>query len=541
MEPHFATVWESVADAVPDRPAIVQGARRVSWREYEERSARLAAALTSAGLAPGDHVGMYLYNSPEYCETNFAALKSRFVPVNVNYRYLDDELVYLLDDADAKACVFHSSLGERIERIRDRLPLVRQWIEVDDGGEHVDGALAYEEVLAAHDPAPRIERETTDIYMLYTGGTTGMPKGVMYEVGIFTNSFLTMMPPFLGLEPLAGPSDAATQAARLDREGRGMVAMPACPLMHGVGGWLGVMAPHLLGATSVLAAERSLDGSALLETIAREGVSLLVIVGDAFARPLVRALDEARDRGAQYDLSKLAIVLSSGATLSAEMKQALLGHVEHLMLLDAMGSTEGSAGTAVTMKGMPTRTGGFSMTPGAKVFTEDDREVAPGSGQSGMLGVTGAIPIGYWKDPEKSARTFREIDGVRYSFPGDWATVEADGTITLLGRGSSCVNTGGEKVYPEEVEEAVKRHAAIEDCLVVGIPDERLGQRLVAVASFAPGATTDEDEVIAFVKQGLAHYKAPTQVVFVETVPRTPSAKADYRAARELVDAATRP
>jgi fatty-acyl-CoA synthase len=267
---------------------------------------------------------------------------------------------------------------------------------------------------------------------------------------------------------------------------------------------------------------------------------MMVIVGDAFARPMVRALDEARTRGAPYDTSKLAILLSSGATLSAEVKDALLEHVEHLMILDAMGSTEGSMGTAITMKGMPTRTGAFSVTPGAKVFTEDDREVQPGSGESGMLAVTGTIPIGYWKDPEKSARTFREIDGVRYSFPGDWATVEADGTITLLGRGSSCVNTGGEKVYPEEVEEAVKRHDAIEDCLVVGLPDERLGQRLVAVASFAPGATTTEDDVIAFVKQGLAHYKAPTRVVFVATVPRTPSAKADYRAARELAEAATR-
>jgi len=533
MEKHFATIWESIADAVPEHDAIVQGARRVPWRDYEDRSARLAQAFLDAGLTADSKVGMFMYNCPEYAETQFAALKIRSVPVNVNYRYLDDELHYLLENADAEAIVFHASLGDRIERIRDRLPKLKLTIQVLDDAP-IDGFAEYDEVIATHTPAPRVERSATDTYMLYTGGTTGMPKGVMYEIGNFCEQFLVSMPTLLGLEAIADPANIAAAAEGLVAAGDAMVAMSGPPLMHGTGVWLGLMAPHLYGATAVLSDHRSFDADDVLHTIERERVKLLVIVGDAFGRPMLRRLEELAETGSVPDLSSLGLIISSGAMFSTEVKQGLLEFMPTTALLDALGSSEGAMASNMTMKGMQADTATFAAPPTTKVFNDDNQEVVPGSGEIGLVATSGAVPTGYYKDDEKSRQTFRTIDDVRYSFPGDLATIDADGTIHLLGRSSHCINTGGEKVYPEEVEEALKEHPAVFDCLVFGIDDERFGQRVAAVASLEAGATADEADVLDATSGRLASFKLPRQIVLVEQVPRTMTGKADYPAAREL-------
>jgi fatty-acyl-CoA synthase len=531
---HFASVWESIADVIGDETAVVHGDTRRSWSEYDERAARMAAAYVAAGLGSDSKIGLYMYNGNEYLEAQFGGFKMRGVPVNVNYRYLDEELWYLLDNSDAEALVFHSSLGDRVARVVDRLPKLKLLVEVDDGGPgQVPGALAYEAVLAGHDPMPRISRAEDDIYMLYTGGTTGMPKGVMYAMGGMTGGFVTSGFPLLGL---AAPSDASEIAALVKgaaEAGNRLISIPAAPLMHGTGVWLGAFIPHLAGGVVATLQNRSLDADELLRLVEAEAVTNLTIVGDAFAKPIIRALDAAVASGRPYDTSSLKMVISSGVMWTAEVKEQLLDRVEQLVLLDAIGSTEGSMGMSITMKGLPPSTAKFSQMPTTKVFTDDDREVQPGSGEIGMVAAGGNVPFGYFKDPEKSARTFRVINGQRYSFPGDLAMVADDGSLILLGRGSQVINSGGEKIFPEEVEEAVKRVAGVHDCLVVGIDDEKFGQAVTAVVSLNEGAAATEGEIIAGVKGQLAGFKAPKRVVFVSQVPRAPNGKADYKAAKQ--------
>ncbi len=535
MEFHFATVWESIADELADDVAVVHGTRRFTWRQYDDRAARVASAFTAAGLGPDSKIGLYLYNGNEYLEAHYAAFKMRGVPVNVNYRYLDEELVYLLDNADAEALVFHSSLGDRVERIRERLPKLRLLIEVDDqGAGQVPTARRYEEIVASHDPMPRIVRDETDIYMLYTGGTTGMPKGVMYDMGGLTRAFASLGFPLLGLAPPADAAEIAPLVRQVVDGGGRLISMPCAPLMHGTGVWLGAMIPQLGGAEVVTLESRSMDPDEILSTVQREGVTNMTIVGDAFSKPLIKAIDAATEAGTPYDLSGLKMIISSGVMWTAEVKEQLLDRIEQVVLLDAIGSSEGSMGNSISMKGVPPSTATFARNPTTKVFTEDDREVIPGSDETGMVAAGGMVPVGYFKDPEKSARTFRTIDGVRYSFPGDMAKVAADGSLILLGRGSQVINSGGEKIFPEEVEEAVKRVDGVLDCLVVGIDDDRFGQAVTAIASVTEGAAPDEAEVIAGVKQDLAAYKAPKRVVFVSQVPRAPNGKADYKAAKQL-------
>jgi fatty-acyl-CoA synthase len=536
VEIHFATLWESLADAIGDREALVCGASRRTWSGYDERAARLASAYAAAGLGPGSKVGLYLYNGNEYLEAHYAAFKQRAVPINVNWRYLDDELLYLLENSDAEALVFHSSLGQRVARVMERASRVKLWIEVDDGGESVPGAVAYEELIAAHEPAPRIRRPESDLYMLYTGGTTGMPKGVMYDVGSMLQAFIGIGFPILGLG--APPIDeVAVRVAELWKRGLAPVSIPACPLMHGTGIWLGAMIPHCAGARVVCLESRTFDAHELWRTAARERASQLVIVGDAFAKPMLRALEEADREGRPYDLSGLRFVISSGVMWTSEVKQQLLDWHD-FVLVDAMGSSEGSMGSQITTRGNVGETARFAMSPTTKVFTEDDREVVPGSGEVGMVAAGGAVPLGYYKDESKSRAAFRTIGGRRYSFPGDWARVEADGTLTLLGRGSNCINTGGEKVYPEEVEEVVKRHPDVVDCLVVGVPDETFGQRVTAVASLTAGSAAGAAALREFARGRLAAYKVPKQIVVVDRVERAPNGKADYAWARRTVEEA---
>ena len=535
MEKQFATIWESIADSIGDSPAVTQGTVTRTWSEYEQRAARLASALVDAGLQPQSKVGLYLYNSNEYLEAQFATFKFRGVPVNVNYRYLDEELLYLLDNSDAEALFFHSSLGDRVARVVDRLPKLKLLVEVSDDGEHhVVTAVPYNTLLADYDPMPRITRDEDDIYMLYTGGTTGMPKGVMYQMGSLAEGFVNGGLAFVGMTPPSEISQLGTTVRDAHANGIRPITIPGCPIMHGTGMWIGAMMPQSGGAHVITLQKRSFDAHEMFQVVQEKKATLAVVVGDSFVKPMIRALDEAIAKGTPYDASSLKMIASSGVMWTSEVKEALLDRIEHVVLLDAMGSSEGSMGTSISMKGVPPKTAKFAVAPTTKVFTDDDREVQPGSGEIGKVAAGGAVPIGYYKDPEKSSKTFRTINGVRYSFPGDMATVEADGSLTLLGRGSQVINSGGEKIFPEEVEEAVKRVEGVLDCLVVGIDDEKFGQAVTAVASLSPGAKVEEAAIIANVKTQLAGYKAPKRVVFVTQIPRAPNGKADYKTARDM-------
>ena len=535
MEKQFATIWESIADSIGDSPAVTQGTVTRTWSEYEKRASRLASALVDAGLQPQSKVGLYLYNSNEYLEAQFATFKFRGVPVNVNYRYLDEELLYLLDNSDAEALFFHSSLGDRVARVVDRLPKLKLLVEVSDDGEHhVVTAIPYNTLLADYDPMPRITRDEDDIYMLYTGGTTGMPKGVMYQMGSLVDGFVNGGLAFIGMTPPAEISQLGTTVRDAHANGIRPITIPGCPIMHGTGMWIGAMMPQSGGAHVVTLQKRSFDAHEMFQVVQEKKATLAVVVGDSFVKPMIRALDEAIAKGTPYDASSLKMIASSGVMWTSEVKEALLERIEHVVLLDAMGSSEGSMGTSISMKGLPPKTAKFAVAPTTKVFTDDDREVVPGSGEIGKVAAGGAVPLGYYKDPEKSSKTFRTINGVRYSFPGDMATVEADGSLTLLGRGSQVINSGGEKIFPEEVEEAVKRVEGVLDCLVVGIDDEKFGQAVTAVASLSPGATVEEAAIIANVKTQLAGYKAPKRVIFVTQIPRAPNGKADYKTARDM-------
>lgn len=538
MEMHFATIWEAIADAIPSHNAVSHGDTTRSWAEYDARAARVAGALDAHGLEPNAKVALFMYNSNEFMESQFGVFKMRGVPINVNYRYLDEELWYLLDNSDSEAIIFHSSLGDRVARVAERLPKLKLLVEVDDGGAGgVPNAIAFEDLLASAQPMPRIERAEDDLYMLYTGGTTGMPKGVMYDIGGMTRGFLMLGLPMLGMAAPNDASEVGGMIATASANGSTLVSIPAAPLMHGTGCWLGWFIPHLAGGHVVTLENRSLDAHELLATVERHAVTAVTIVGDSFAKPIIRALDEGKPDGGRYDTSSITMMISSGVMWTSEVKQQLLDRIEQAVLVDAIGSSEGSMGTQITMKGVPSETAKFTKTPETKVFTDDDREVVPGSDEVGMVAAGGNVPIGYYKDEEKSARTFRVIDGIRYSFPGDFAKVAADGTLILLGRGSQVINTGGEKVFPEEVEEAVKRVEGVRDCLVVGVDNEKFGQAVTAVVSLEGSAVVDSEAIIASVKHDLAGYKAPKSVVFVDEVPRAPNGKADYRRAKEHAEA----
>jgi fatty-acyl-CoA synthase len=534
VEVHYATIWEGVADAVPGAEALVQGDVRRSWFEFDDRASRLAGAFLDAGLGAGSAVGQFLYNSPEFMESYFAALKIRAVPFNVNYRYLDDELLYLLDNADAEALVFHSSLGARVVAVAHRLPRLRLLVEVDDGGPPIDGVARYENLLAQSPVAERIARSPDDITMIYTGGTTGMPKGVMARIGDAAGELLRTAPSMFGERSAESPEEAIAMAVRTTAEGRQFVTIPAPPLMHNTALGIGANPTLLFGGRVVLLNGRTFDTNELWDVAARERASTIIVVGDAFARPMLTALDGAPGR----DLSSVTLIASSGAMFSSEVKDGLIRHLPQVMILDLIAASEGAMGLSLATRDRPAVTGRFTPWPGVVVVNEDGRILEAGSDEVGMIALPGGA-LGYFKDEAKTAATFRTIAGVRYTLPGDFATIGADGTLTLFGRGSQCINTAGEKVFPEEVEEVIKTHPAVRDCLVFGLPDERFGQRVVAVVGLIdPDDPTTTEDVIGRARSRLASFKLPRQMVKVESVPRTATGKADYPEARRLFEAA---
>lgn len=537
--PHLATALEHIADRQPEAAAAYCTDRSLTWSEYDTRAARAAGYLVGEGLSPGSKVGIYLHNCLEYLEAQFGILKARGVPINVNFRYLEDELVYLLNNADCEALIFQRCFSPRLAEIRHRLPKVRLYIRVEDGTDHpLPGAIDFETALELAEPMARMERPSTDHFMLYTGGTTGLPKGVVYAIGDMVDSLATG-----GWRMLAGTdlqhldaSHLAQAAAERTRSGRQTVSLAAAPLMHGTGMLAGTLLPQLTGGAVVLIDEPGLDPGRLWQEVVRHRVSYLAIAGDVFARPLLAELKRAAAEGRPYDLSSLQIVLSAGVMWSREVKQEWLKHAD-LRLVDAVGSSEGSMAASVMTRDSAIDTARFTPSRSVKVFNDADEEVLPGSGETGQIATAANIPLGYYKDPQRSARTFRTIGGVRYSFPGDHATVGADGSIILLGRGSECINTGGEKVFPEEVEEALKRHARASDCLVVGLPDERYGHRLVAVLVPGEDGLADAAQIIEALRPHIAGYKLPKAVYLVDRIARSPNGKPDYVWARSIASA----
>jgi 3-oxocholest-4-en-26-oate---CoA ligase len=533
---HFADVFENVAARVPDQLALIDGNKRVTWRDYEDRAARLASALVAAGIAPDSKIAIYGFNSAEFLEAQFATFKARGVPINVNYRYVEEELAYLFDNADVEAVVFDARFAPRLAAIRARLPKLKLFVQIDDGsGEVLEGAADFEALIAAEAPLPRLAYSEDDIYMVYTGGTTGMPKGVMYRHGDFVPGLLKNA---LGPEIELTPEVLLDMAREVHQTGAAPVILPACPLMHGTGMWIGAFGAHYFGGTVALLRSDSFDPHAVWAYIAAERINNVVIVGDTFAKPMLAALNEAAARGTPYDLSSLTKIGSSGVMFSTEVKLGLLEHLD-VEISDHIGSTEGGMGKSVVSRtARAGETARFAAHSTTVVFNERDEQIEPGSEESGMVANGGMTPVGYYKDPEKSAKTFRTIRGQRYSFPGDFAKVAADGSLILLGRGSVCINTGGEKVFPEEVEEALKAYEAVWDALVVGVPDERFGERIVGVVSAGDGQAIDQAALIDFARTRLAGYKMPRQLVVVDRVERAANGKADYKWAKAAALAA---
>ena len=481
----------------------------------------MAAALLAAGLRRQDKVALYLHNAPAYLESAFAAMKAGFIPVNTNYRYTGDELVHLWTDADAAAVVFHGAFASQAEAVRRRCPGVRAWLFVVDGtSDCPPWAIAYEVAARSADrsvgrPTAPQGRSGDDQVLIYTGGTTGLPRGVMWRQHDL----------FLASNTTGDPEAADHGHVRRRLEGASPpVGLPAAPLMHGTGF---VFAATILnrGGTVVTLPERSFDVASLLDAIVREGVTDVCIVGDAFCRPMVDALDQAPGR---WDLSRLKVVSSSGMAWSASVKQRLLVHAPGALLIDFLNASEASGmGRALTSSRKTDSGGRFQLGRNACVLGDDGRPLPPGATVPGRLAVRGHIPLGYYKDPAKTAATFPVVDGVRYAVPGDLATVNADGGITLLGRGSSCINTGGEKVFPEEVEDALRACPGVFDAVVVGIPHLRFGQMVVAAVQMADDAAWDEAPLLDALRLRLAGHKVPRAMMPVDTVGRGPNGKAD--------------
>ena len=514
----FAEVWHGIAGVVPDRDAIVCGDRRLSWGEFDDRAARLASHLWNEGLRPGDKVAIDCTNRPEYLETFFGALKAGCVPVNVNYRYVADEVRYVIDNSDAKAIVLDPEFAATVDEAIAVLPSERRPVTLETG-------QAYEDALdAARPDGPWQDRppDGDDLSFLYTGGTTGMPKGVMWRNDDLYVSLWQMSRP--GTEP-PDPVAAARDGKRTG------ICLPACPLMHGTG--LHIALSTLSGASTVVLVDRiGLDAQLLWSEVERNDVAVLTIVGDAFARPLLAALEAEPKR---WDLSCLRAITSSGVTWSPEAKAGLLRHLPHLRLIDALGASEGMmtrTESSAASELVPAR---FAVNENVKVLDEHTGvEVMPGSGDVGFVAVTGRIPIGYYKDEEKTNATFRVVDGVRYSIPGDYGTVEPDGSIRLLGRGSACINTGGEKVYPEEVEGILREHPGVFDCVIVGVPDDRFGEMVVALIHPTEGHEVDADALATWSRERIAGYKRPKRWFIVESLDRNAAGKANYPSLRQL-------
>ncbi|MFJ5263200.1 acyl-CoA synthetase [Streptomyces sp. NPDC088387] len=532
MEYNLADLFESVVDVVPDREALVYvdhpgtGAeRRLTYAELDAAACRIGHHLLDSGIRPGDHLGLHLFNGVEYLQTVLGCLKARIVPVNVNYRYVEEELVYLYRDADLAALVYDTEFADRVAAALPRAPKVRHLLRVGPGD-----APGVPFAQAEADGSPERgfpARSGDDQFIIYTGGTTGMPKGVMWrQEDLFFSGLGGGAPTG---EPVKSPEELAERVAA---GGAGITFFPTPPLMHGTS-TLTAFIGFNFGQRVVL--HRRFVPEEVLRTVEKEKVSSMTLVGDAMLRPLIDALSGPM-KGT--DCSAMFSVSSSGAIMSETVRRQFLALVPNVMLLNNFGSSEsGFNGTATEDSG-PGR--GFRIRVNSRTRVVDPATYEPVAvGEVGRIAQCGHVPLGYYNDPAKTAETFFEKDGERWVLLGDMATVDADGVVTVLGRGSQCINTGGEKVYPEEVEQALKSHPDVYDALVAGVPDQRWGSHVAAVVQLRAGAAgLSLEEVQVHCRTHLAGYKIPRQLVLAETIRRSPSGKADYRWAREVAVAA---
>ncbi len=536
---NIADLYEIVADHIPDQDALVCGDTRYTYRQLDERANQVAHYLKSLGLGKNDHIGIYMYNCAEYLETYLAALKIRAVPFNVNYRYVADELEYLFNYGDFKALVFHQEYSPIISDVKDKCPTIQHYIAVtDDSGADI-GVLDGQIYQGSVDSQPVTRdfdtRDGSDIFIMCTGGTTGMPKGVMWT---HEDLFFAALQ---GGNPGGDPIEAPEEIGPLAKEGESAWCLyPAPPFIHGTAIYSALIT-FFSGGKVVVTKSKSYQPAEMVDLIQRESIQVLVLVGDAMAIPLIQELEK---RGDAADVSSLAVLTSQGAILSPSVYEKLEELVPGAMIMNNFGASEtGHQGQAIEDfddedgedDGMHKRTK-FFLNEHTAVLDDDFNEVEPGSEIVGKIASRGHIPLGYYKDEQKTAETFFEIDGVRWVIPGDFATVDENGLVTLLGRGSICINSGGEKIYPEEVEEALKAHDGIQDVLVVGVADDRFGQRVAAVVQLKDGISADTESLDAHIRSKVAGYKIPREWHFVDLVQRQPSGKPDYKWARETAE-----
>jgi acyl-CoA synthetase (AMP-forming)/AMP-acid ligase II len=533
MEFNIADLLESMADVAGDETAVVCGTRRLTYAELDARANRLANFLKSRGLGKGSHLGLHLFNCVEYIEGMLAAFKLRAVPINVNYRYVEGELRYVCDNADLAAILTQGEFAPMIGRIAREAARLETVILVGDiaAGDRPDEKIFdYERAVAGASPARDFEpRSADDLFIVYTGGTTGMPKGVMWRhEDVF----------FAGLQggnPGGTPISRPEELAENYRSGNAMsvTMLPTAPLIHGSAQWTALIC-LFTGAKVVLQPGKSFDPKRVLELIGEEQVGTLTLVGDAMARPLMDLLTAP---GASYDVSSLIVVASAGAVLSPVVREQMKAALPDVMIINSFGSTEsGHFGSALpgAETGIDGRPSFFMDAATSVVFDDDYRPIEPGSKKQGFLARGGRITLGYYKDEEKTKARFVTIAGKRWVIPGDLATVEADGRITVFGRGSECINSGGEKVFPEEVEEALKSHPDVFDALVVGIEDERWMQRVAALVEPRPGKRPTLEELQQHCRKHIAGYKIPRQSTLVDKVARFQTGKPDYAWAKKI-------
>ena len=534
MALNIADLAEHAIDAVPDRVALISGDEQLTYAKLEEKANRLAHYLLDQGVKKDDKVGLYCRNRIEIVIAMLGIVKAGAILVNVNFRYVEGELKYLFDNSDMVALVHERRYADRVANVLPETPAVKTVLSVEDGSDddyQRYGGVEFYSALEQGSPERDFgERSADDIYLLYTGGTTGFPKGVMwrhediYRVLFGGTDFATG-------EFVKDEYDLAKAAA----ENPPMIRYPIPPMIHGAtqsATWMSIFS----GQTTVLAPE--FDADEVWQTIEKHKVNLLFFTGDAMARPLLDALTKLHDGGREPDLSSLFLLASTAALFSTSIKEKFLELLPNRVITDSIGSSEtGFGGTSIVAKGQ-SHTGGPRVTIDHRtvVLDEDGNEVKPGSGVRGMIAKKGNIPVGYYKDEEKTRQTFRTFNGVRYAIPGDYAEVDADGSVTMLGRGSQSINSGGEKIYPEEVEAALKGHPDVFDALVVGVPDERYGNCVAAVIHRREGTNPTLAELDTFVRNEIAGYKVPRKVWWVDEIHRTPAGKPDYRWAKDITE-----
>ena len=538
MEFNAADIFEGVVDRVPDREAIVHGSTRLTYKELDARSNKAANALKKLGIKKGSHIGIYAFNCVEWLEIMLGAYKLCAIPININYRYVEEELKYLIDNADMEAIFYHKQFSNKLENIKSHLPLLKNFICIEDNsgeGDVIDKSFNFEDLIANEDESRLdVDRSGDDKYILYTGGTTGMPKGVVWRM---EDVLMTLGG---GIDAVTGEKYPTPEAFADKCLQDQTIALALAPFMHGGAQWQSFNS-FFSGWKLIINDQISFDADYVWEVVAKEKVMNLTIMGDAMGRPLCDALPRAIEKG--LDLSSLFVLSSTASVFSASIKDTILEYLPNLFLIDAVGSSEtGATGVNIhTKDGKLKDSGGgpkFTKPNFSEILNLDTKEVIPPSDTEtiGYLARKGHVPVAYYKDEEKSKKTFIEVGGERYSIPGDMAKYEEDGQMTLLGRGSVSINSGGEKIFPEEVEMALKAHPNIFDCLVVGVKDDRWGQKVVAVIQRRENDELSLNDIKDAASKYIASYKMPKEIVFSELIERAPSGKPNYQWAQEFAN-----